>query len=265
MPAMRVALYAFWLYCSCPALAAAAHPEPKLPTYVCRRTLRPPVVDGRLSDSIWSRVPVFSDFRLTDGATKPNVRTEFRACWDKMNLYLAFTCFDPDIVATMTERDSPLYDEDCVEAFLSTGGDITRYYEFEFSPRNVAMDASVFPDQSGTDKVVDYGWNCPGLRTAARISGRASGRGGKGQRWTIEIAIPFSRVGRRGRAPAAGEVWRANLYRIQYGGKQPEFICWSPTLVSPPSFHVPARFGRLVFSDSSASRQPPRRASRTHR
>jgi hypothetical protein len=64
----------------------------------------------------------------------------------------------------------------------------------------------------------------------------------------VEAALPFSQIGREGRAPLDGERWRANFYRIDRAGAG-EFSCWSPTLV--PNFHVPARFGNLVFSDKA--------------
>jgi hypothetical protein len=46
--------------------------------------------------------------------------------------------------------------------------------------------------------------------------------------------------------PHAGDTWRGNLYRID-AGPPPEFTAWSPTMRTPPDFHVPARFGRIVF------------------
>ena len=225
--------------------------EPALPTYTCLRTNAAISVDGRLEASVWSRVPAFRDFRRADDGTPARHRTTFRACWDDRYLYLAFVCNDPEIIATMTARDSPLYEEDCVEAFVSTGGDLKRYWEFEFSPRNTQMDASVFPNEQGTDKIVDYSWNCEGLLTATEVLDSLDHWQDRRRQWAIEIALPFAQIARDGRAPAAGETWRANFYRIEYAG-EPEFACFSPTLAKPPSFHVPARFGRLVFSSRVA-------------
>jgi len=70
-------------------------------------------------------------------------------------------------------------------------------------------------------------------------------------RWTVEVALPFSQIGRGGRAPKESERWRANFYRIDRADEG-EFSCWSPTLSDPPSFHVPGRFGYLVFSEMLA-------------
>ena len=216
---------------------------PPLPTYTCHRVHSPVKVDGKLEEPAWRQAALFTDLRLNDGVTRPTAGTEFRAMWDSRNLYLSFVCQDPEIIATVTKRDSGLYDEDCVEVFLSTGGDLRRYFEFELSPRNVQMDASVFPTPDGTDKVVDYGWNCNGLQTATRRDGT-----GQNQRWTIEIAIPFSRIGRDRKPPVAGQTWRANFYRIDYSPRPTEYICWSP-MYGEANFHARERFGKLVFAE----------------
>ena len=43
-----------------------------------------------------------------------------------------------------------------------------------------------------------------------------------------------------------GDVWRADLYRIDLT-PEPEFSCWSPTLLVLPNFHVPKAFGKNFF------------------
>ena len=70
------------------------------PRYSCTKTTQPITVDGRLDEAAWSRAVVFRDFHLTDGVQRPTFRTEFRALWDDQNLYLAYVCSDPKIVAS---------------------------------------------------------------------------------------------------------------------------------------------------------------------
>jgi len=260
-----------------------------LPTYVCRRTAEPVVVDGALSDPIWSRLEPVGDFRLADGSGKPQLPTELKLCWDDSNLYLGFTAIDTDIWGTMRQRDDSIYEEEVVEAFICSGGDITHYYEFEFSPHNVVFDAAIQCPESGDRRFLraDLNWTCEGLQSAVTVAGTLDDHTDVDDRWTVEVALPFSQIGRGGKPPVDGEEWRANFYRIDrawgaapsaspatmrpQGGAQAtpgascerrtggravptrdEFSCWSPTLADPPNFHVPARFGRLVFSAKSA-------------
>ncbi len=224
-----------------------------LPSYICRRNTSPIVIDGRLDERAWANARPLGDFVLASGQGKPNLPSEVRACWDDDNLYLAFICVDTDIWATMRERDDPIYEEEAVEAFLCSGDDVTHYFEFEVSPRNVVFDAAIICPESGDRRFMkaDVTWNCEGLQSAVQVQGTLDDRSDVDDRWTVELALPFSQIGREGHPPQEGETWRANCYRIDRAGEG-EFSCWSPTLTDPPSFHVPARFGMLVFSESPA-------------
>jgi len=218
------------------------------PTYVCRRTQEPMVIDGHLSESVWAQLEPVGDFRLVDGEGEPQLPTEVRACWDDQYLYLGFVCVDTDIWGTMQERDDPIYEEEVVEAFISSCGDVTRYYEFNFSPHNVIFDAAIECPESGDRHFMkaDVSWNCD-IHSAVQVVGTLDDRSDVDERWTVEVALPFSQIGRGGRAPVDGETWRVNFYRIDRA-ERGEFSCWSPTLSDPPNFHVPARFGQLTFS-----------------
>jgi len=225
----------------------------EVPTYVCRRTTEPITVDGRLTEPVWKRLPAITDFRFVDGAGEPQLPTEVRACWDDECLYLAFICIDTDIWGNLRERDDPIWEEEVAEAFISSGGDVTRYFEFNFSPHNVVFDAAIECPESGDRSLMqsDVSWNCDGILSAVEVVGTLDDRTDLDERWTVEAALPFSQIGREGRKPASGEQWRANFYRIDREGDG-EFSCWSPTLSDPPNFHVPGRFGSVVFSEDAA-------------
>ena len=224
-------------------------PVSELPTYVCRRTPEPITVDGHFNEPVWSRALPVGDFLFIDGVGEPQLPTELRLCWDDENLYLAFTAIDTDIWGKLRNRDDPVWSEEVVEAFISSGGDITRYYEFNVSPHNVVFDAAIQCPESGDRKFMkaNVGWNCEGLQSAVQVVGTLDVRTDLDEYWTVELALPFTQIGRSKRPPEEGERWRSNFYRIDRAGEG-EFSCWSPTLADPPNFHVPGRFGNLVFS-----------------
>jgi Carbohydrate-binding family 9 len=56
--------------------------------------------------------------------------TRAAALWDDENLYIAFWVEEPFVEATLTERDSLIFNENDVELFID-GGDC--YYEFEIN------------------------------------------------------------------------------------------------------------------------------------
>lgn len=135
------------------------------------------------------------------------------------------------MVATLTQRDAPLWKEDVFEVFLSPSDPPLVYYEFEVNPLGALFDARVeSPDGRRATMRVDVSWNCPGF--SARIRRREN-------RWSALLTIPL--------APMGGDdvvLWRANFYRIDRG-ETDEYTAWSPTMADPPDFHVPARFGYL--------------------
>jgi hypothetical protein len=220
-----------------------------IPTHICRRTADPILIDGHLSEPVWSRLQPVGDFQLAAGSGTPQLPTELRICWDDSNLYLAFVAIDTDIWGTMHKRDDPINEEEVVEAFICPSGDVTRYYEIEVSPHNVVFDAAIRCPESGDRRFleVDLAWDCAGLQSAVAVVGTIDDHSDIDERWTVEMAIPFASIGREGKPPVDGEEWRANFYRIDRAGDG-ELSCWSPTLSVPANFHVPARFGKIAFS-----------------
>lgn len=248
--------------------------ETDLPTYRCRRIDLPLPLDGNPNKPEWIKVdpvwlvpadgravrPFWDDPRVTaflaagaDGnpdqslpGDMPYQPTRFRAGWSETHLFLGFQCLDSDIWGRYTRRDDPIYEQEVVEAFLSPTGDISRYYEFEVSPRNTVFDATVHsPDLRRESMTVNLTWNCQGMETAALVNGKLGGRQDRDLWWGVEMAIPFAAFAEV-HPPRRGDTWRANFYRIDSAGSG-EFTCWSPTLTKPANFHVPSRFGYLRF------------------
>ncbi len=218
---------------------------PPLPTYPCRK-VQPFALDGDLQKAIWRSCPARTLVPATGkrGRLQP---TTVKACWSDRYLYVGFSCRDTHILSSFTKRDEPLYEQDVVEVFLSLPGDLRHYFECEFSPRNVIFDARIFnpSGRGGAGMKVDTDWNCEGLQSAVKVRDDLAESPGRAPGWSVEVAVPFAGLGVA--APAVGARWRGNFYRIDYGGTATEFSAWSPTLVEPASYHVPERFGWLVF------------------
>lgn len=215
-----------------------------------RSTVRPEAVvprierqgaRGTLDEPAWSRVPALSLRRAEDGAL-PLQPTAVRIAHDDLALLLRFDCIDRDIWATHTRRDAPLWDEEVVELFLAPGdGDPQGYVEIEVNPIGAIFDARVTnPDGRRDTMRVDAAWNAAGL--VASVTRPSP------QSWRTELVVPWTDLC-TGPPP---RVWRANFFRIERPRDgDPEFSCWSPTLVDPPDFHKPASFGRLLLGGSA--------------
>lgn len=220
-----------------------------LPIYQCPKVATPPVIDGKLDDAAWKTAAPVTLVLSTNGkpATK---KTIARMCWDDENLYVGFEGEDKDVFGTYTKHDAEVYLEEVYEVFLCPTCNLNCYYELNVSPRNVVFDAvqhnvvKLHPGAGSTSL-----WDCKGLRTATFVDGTLDCRTDVDRGWSAEFAIPFSALDRT--TPKAGERWRLNLFRIDLSPKPVEFQAWSPTFIRPAAFHVPTRFGTVLFTGGS--------------
>lgn len=172
--------------------------------------------------------------------------TALRVAHDGARLYVCFHCVDRDVWGRPAARNEPIYDDEVVEAFLAPGPDPTSYFELETNPRGAWFEARVdSPDRQRRTMRVDRSWVCAEWERAFHVRGDLSRRDGRHVWWSAEWAIPFAALGVA--PPRPGARWRANFFRIDRADEG-QFSAWSPTLADPPDFHVPDRFGWLVFA-----------------
>lgn len=99
-------------------------------SYTARRATSPVLPDGRAASPAWAnapRSPRFVDMLTGDPAP---LDTSASILWDDKALYIAFWAQEPNLTASMTERDDLLFYENDLEIFID-GGDA--YYELEFN------------------------------------------------------------------------------------------------------------------------------------
>lgn len=214
------------------------------PRMICHRISE---CRGEFSKVPWNKLPRYGPFRESQGKRNSRWRTEVQVAYDKIYLYVRFSCQDEDILAQMDKHDDPLYDEEVVEVFIATES-TANYYEFNLSPRNVIFDAVI--RHYGSHFTGDPSWDCAGLtsqtkRTASGEDGSLGESAGFGN-WEGFLAIPFSGIDQL--CPRPGDRYAVNFYRIKRLD-EPEFSCWSPTRVVPANFHVPECFGELLFTE----------------
>ena len=180
--------------------------------------------------------PIVALRRSTDGA-QPRLRTDVAVYADAGYLNVVFSGQDDHVIATHLSHDAPLYEEDVVELFVSPlGNDV--YFEIEINPLGSTFDARITsPDGVRKTMRTELDWTCEDLFAAVRKTPRSL---------EVLMRFPFASLGVA--PPRRGDVWRGNLFRIDRGPRGDEFMAWSPTMKTPPDFHVMAAFGRLIFS-----------------
>jgi len=212
-------------------------------TYEVARTRVPIKVDGKLDDAAWSKIPVVGDFVNNVDGSPSQVKTEARILYDDNFLYFSFRCTDENIWATFKRRDQHLWLEEVVEFFVQADEHQPSYIEVEVNPLGTLLDLYMLDVR----KPLHYeSWNSEKIEWAVHVIGSVDGKGGD-KEWTCEIALPMEDVVTAAHLPPRpGDRWRLNLYRVEQRPAISE-LAWSPTLQN--DFHVPKRFGEIVFSN----------------
>lgn len=218
-----------------------------VPIYPCEQITEPLTIDGRLNEPAWEKAESTGPFVNWDG-TEPADETTAKMLWDRENLYLAFGCEDHDLRGHKRHHDDNLWEEnEVVEWFIDAAGDGGAYLEFEVNPLNTVVDLLLPGVGVPGPLAARKAWDSRGLRTAVTLEGTPND-GQPDQGWTVEAALPLADViDAPHTPPQAGDVWRLNLYRVDQIGEEVQFYAWSPTLTPRPNFHVPERFGKVMF------------------
>lgn len=220
-----------------------------LPLYVCKKISSDFSLTGKLDHPAWQQAAAVP---LVDAVTgQPGrYKTDVRLLYSDHYLYVGFYCEDDYIWGTITERDGPIYDEECIEVFLNPADTRHQYYEINLSPQNVVYDANVLngrtPENAFGKFVAQPQWHLENLTTAVWIDGQLN-EPGNARSWTAEYAIALADLyGAPHIPPLPGDTWRVNFYRIDSPQKdQREHYAWSPT--GRAAFHLPWKFGYLKF------------------
>ena len=214
-----------------------------VPVLRCPRASESIVVDAESGESSWSYA-VAIELVNNDGPEafgRPRLGTDVKLMYDDTYLYVFFRCEDDDVRVDYHNHDDPLWNSyaslELVELVLDPQGQGRDYFEINVSANGVVLDVRVNRGDEGL--AFDVGWNAEGLLVAARVlPGVQDGLDG----WAAELAVPWSALEQP--PPSAGDTWRMNVYRGDGGLALPR-LSWSAT--GKASFHVPERFGVVVF------------------
>lgn len=195
-----------------------------------------------LDATAWSSAAVAHLTRYWSGQPAPPSRhAEARLLWTDEALYVRCAAQQHEPLHCRSEIDTTrktmnLWDWDVCEIFLApTPDDPQSYLECEVAPTGEWLDVAL----SWRNGVRFADWDYrSGMSVAVRCESRQ-----------VVLAMRLAWAEAIGRAPQAGEIWRANLLRC-VGPLGPErgYLAWQPTFTPQPNFHVPAAFGRLHFS-----------------
>ena len=270
----RSRFIALWLALS-PGLLFASdrtdwkeHMQPITPrSYLCRRTDKPILVDGKLDDPAWAQVPWTEDFVDIQGSLKaaPRLRTRAKLLWDDDYLYIAAELQEPQVWATLTNHDAVIFRDPDFEVFIDPQGQTEPYYEFEINALNTSWDLQLDKPYMDGGKPHNE-WEMPGMKTAVEVQGTLNHPADSDRGWTVELAFPWKSLSEHARhagPPGEGEQWHIDFSRVEWEvaitngsyrkvpGKAEDNWVWSPTGVI--DMHRPEMWGLVQFTARPAS------------
>jgi hypothetical protein len=231
--------------------------------YVAGKAQEKIAVDGKADEPSW-KLARWTDYFVDisgDPAPKPWFRTRAKIIWDDQYLYVYAEIEEPHVWATLTRKNSRVYDDNDFEVFIDPNGDHHNYYEFEMNALNTIWELAL------TRPYWDGGplrnpENIDGTTTAVHVRGTLNNAADIDDGWSVEIAIPFKGLRRYadGQAcpPKDGDQWRLGFSRVEWNikivdgkyhkqpGRPEENWVWSP--VGIVSMHRPERWGTVQFS-----------------
>ena len=254
--------------------APPGHDFEKLPfaprQTICYRAAAPLTIDGRLDETAWRRTAWSEPFIDIEGDRRPHLSTRVKMLWDDEHFYMAAELEEADVWATLTERDSIIFQDNDFEVFIDPDGDTHGYYELEVNAFGTAWDLMlVQPYRDGGPAI--HAWDIAGLQVGVVVRGTINRPGDRDDGWTVEIAIPWKillEAAPARKPPRAGDQWRVNFSRVQWQLDVSEGLyakrlnaktgkplaednwVWSPQ--GAIDMHMPERWGFVQFSHAPA-------------
>jgi hypothetical protein len=261
----------------------------ELAHYTCYRASGPIHVDGLLEESSWIAAPRSTPFVDIVTGDPAWFDTRVAILWDDLNLYFGFWAEETDVWASLTQRDSKIYEDNDLEIFID--GDKEAYYEFEMNALNTVYEvfwiwkdtlvpgsrfhgkAEWNPENQRILKLSGVGghihprgerfgfldWDFPGLKHAVHVDGILNSRNHTDKGWTAELAFPWEGFKaldpNRALPPRAGDIWRIDCSRFQQFSREGHRLDHSPGWTwnrhGHYDSHIPETFTFVHFSDET--------------
>jgi len=180
--------------------------------------------------------------------SEPGYQSRAKLLWSAKGLYLLADFQDEKLTCTHSADNADLFTEDVVEIFLQPSVDHPIYFEYELSPLGFEL-----PLLISNNRKTFHGWLAwkneknRATRRVVRVHGGSQSSGSSCTGWTAEMFLPFDLMrGLVGAPPAAGDVWRGNIYRIDYDRGTGHHYAWAAE--TGPRFHDYQNFGSMRFA-----------------
>ncbi|MFO7668541.1 MAG: carbohydrate-binding family 9-like protein [Bacteroidales bacterium] len=173
----------------------------------------------------------------------PGVSASFDISHRGTSILLKYMVREPQVRAVNTGFNSPVWEDSCVEFFISLEGD-DHYYNFEFNAIGTVLGA-YGPDRHHREWIPEETLELIQVNPSLGWEVIANREGDV--RWELDIILPVKLFCHHRVTDLAGNRARANFYKCGDKLDKPHFLSWNPVLTPEPNFHTPQFFGALDF------------------
>ena len=234
-------------------------------------TTQPPVLDGNLFEIVWQKAAILAPFQNADAEGEPQNPTETLLMWDDQNLYIGVKAYLAESQLphiSQTQRDSPIWEDECIEILIDPNLQTDMYYHFVINPIGACFDQKVnVPGEPNfrlaphdiqrtldrntmeTTFDADSKWNA-GVQIATQMNTAF---------WSVEVAIPREMLEKPSKSDSQDKStfenrWLFNIHRKAYSSTyrtadlvpttHREYSYWLPTYESEHPWwpHTPQQY-----------------------
>jgi len=219
-------------------------------TYKVKKLAGPMKLDANWNKHQWQRINPVNIALYMGDKTKFVPKTQAKLAYDDNYLYVIFRSKDRYIKAVETKNHGKVWEDSCVEFFVTPDGDISKgYFNFEincigtilcYHQIRLDVEAVAVPSEELAAMKIT-----PSLVKGAPIDPEIA----TPLTWTMEYRVPFKLLEKYHNVikPAPGVKWRANFYKCAEANSNPHWLTWSRVMNPTPQFHLPEYFGTLEF------------------
>jgi len=170
-------------------------------------------------------------------------RVTLRVGYNEKELFFKFKVRESGVKATITEHNGNVWEDSCVEMFLSPLADDT-YYNLEVSCIGKKLFGFRKNGESGVRATGDI---LSMVRVQSSLGAKPFAEKQSETSWSITIAVPFTAFWKSTFSPKPGDKIMANFFKCGNGLATPHFLSWQRVETEKPNFHTPQFFGELEF------------------
>lgn len=172
------------------------------------------------------------------------VGVRFQIQHDGSGIDLQYHVEEPGVRATQTRFNSPVYEDSCVEFFVSFPGEDGSYYNFEFNCIGTVL-GGYGKDRHERRRIPDD--DLRKITTRSSLGNKPFGVREGPVIWKLSVRLPAGVFIHSNIEDLTGMTASGNFFKCGDRLENPHYLSWQPVRTPEPDFHQPRFFGKLQF------------------